>query len=174
MPLIVPRASLTVLEPRMAQLLDRFRLALPDLAREPEQLASQVLRTQLPPDLDATLAKGRTGVDELFRELAEVVAAVDPTLRAMVGQTAGHIKGHLDQLQKKAVQALKRREEETRKQLQRLRESLMPGGRPQERVFPTLPYLARHGPAFLEAVHGEVDGPGWDHRLLPLDGHRAS
>jgi bacillithiol biosynthesis cysteine-adding enzyme BshC len=170
MPLILPRAFFTVLEPRMAQLLDKFRLGLPDLVRDPEQLASQVLRAQLPPDLDATLARARAGVDELFREVGEAVAAVDPTLRATVGQSAGHIKGHLDQLQKKAVQALKRREEETRKQVQRVREALMPGGRPQERVLPALPYLARHGHAFLDAVHATIAGPGWTHQLLRLGG----
>jgi uncharacterized protein YllA (UPF0747 family) len=72
------------------------------------------------------------------------------------------------------VQALKRREEETRKQVQRLRESLMPGGRPQERVFPALPFLARHGPAFLDAAYRAIQGPGWDHVLLPLtDGQRS-
>ncbi|MFB3818466.1 MAG: bacillithiol biosynthesis cysteine-adding enzyme BshC [Candidatus Methylomirabilales bacterium] len=170
MPLILPRASFTLLEPRPAQLLEKFRLALPDLVREPEQLASQVLRAQLPPDLDATLARARAGVDELFREVGEAVAAVDPTLRATVGQSAGHIKGHLDQLQKKAVQALKRREEETRTQVQRLRQALMPGGRPQERVLPALPYLARHGTVLLDAVHAAIHGPGWTHQLLRLGG----
>jgi bacillithiol biosynthesis cysteine-adding enzyme BshC len=170
MPLILPRAFFTLLEPRTLQLLEKFRLGLPDLTREPEQLASQVLRAQLPPDLEATLARARSGVDELFREVGEAVAAVDPTLRATVGQSAGHIKGHLDQLQKKAVQALKRREEETRSQVQRLRQALMPGGRPQERVFPALPYLARHGAGLLDAVHDAIDGPGWTHRLLHLGG----
>ena len=168
MPLIVPRASLTLLEPRIAQLLERFGLGLPDLTRDPEQLASLVLRAQLPADFEAALAKARGAVDEIFREVGQTVAAVDPTLRATVGQTAGHVKGHLDQLERKAVQALKRREDETRKQVQRVREALMPGGRPQERVFPALPYLAKYGSAALLAVERAVDGPGWDHLLLPL------
>jgi len=170
MPLILPRAFLTLLEPRPGQLLEKFRLGLPDLVKDPEQLASRVLRAQLPPDLDVTLARARAGVDELFREVGEAVAAVDPTLRATAGQTAGHIKGHLDQLQRKAVQALKRREEETRQQIRRLREGLMPGGRPQERVFPALPYLARHGFGVLDAVYGAIQGPGWTHQVLRVDG----
>jgi len=174
MPLIVPRASLTLLEPRVAQLLERFHLGLPDLTSEPEQLASRVLRAHLPPDLDATLAKARESVEEIFRGVGEAIAAVDPTLRATVGQASGHIQGHLDQLERKAVQALKRREAETRQQVQRVREALMPGGKPQERVLPLLPFLARYGPAVLERIRSAIDGPGWDHQLLELRTDRDS
>jgi len=128
----------------------------------------------LPPDFDATLAKARESVTEIFRGVGEAIAAVDPTLKATVGQTAGHIQGHLGQLERKAVQALKRREAETRQQVQRVREALMPGGKPQERVFPILPFLARYGPALLETIRAAIDGPGWDHRLVTLrtDGDR--
>ncbi len=168
MPLIVPRATLTLVEPRVAQLLERFRLSLPDLTLEPEQLASRVLRAQLPSDFEATLAKARDSVGEIFRGVAEAIAAVDPTLRATVGQTSGHIQGHLDQLERKAVQALKRREAETRQQIQRVREALMPGGKPQERVFSALPFLARYGPKVLDILHAAIDGPGWEHQLVTL------
>jgi len=168
MPLILPRASFTLLEPRPAQLLERFCLGLEDLVQEPEQLASRLLRTQLPPDVAGVLARARGEVDALFREVGDLLASVDPTLRATVGQTAGHLQGHLEQLEKKAVQALKRRQGETRTQLHRLRQSLMPDGKPQERVLSPLPYLAKYGPTLLPLLRGETDGPGWAHRLLRL------
>jgi len=175
MPVIVPRATLSLLEPRIAQLLTRFRLGLQDLTAEPEQLASRILRSQLPPDLGATLAAARQGVDEIFRQVGEAVAAVDPTLKATAGQTSGHIKGHLDQLEKKAVQALKRREADTGQQLQRLRDALMPGGKLQERVYPVLPYLAKYGIALVQTLREQIAGPGWTHQLvtIPSDAHRA-
>jgi len=168
MPLIVPRASISLMEPRVAQLLGRFRLSLLDLTQEPEQLASRVLRTLLPADFDVTLAKARQSANDIFRDMAEAIAAVDPTLKATVGQAAGHIRGHLDQLERKAVQALKRRETETRQQIQRVREALMPGGKPQERIFPILPFLARYGPGLIQMLQDAIDGPGWEHRLVPL------
>ena len=168
MPLVVPRAFLTLVEPRMAQLLERFRLTLADLTLDPEQLVTRVLRAQLPPNFETTLGKARLQVDEIFKGVGEAIAAVDPTLKATVGQTAGHIKGHLDQLERKAVQALKRREAETRQQVQRVREALMPGGRPQERVFAILPYLAKCGPGVIQTVRNAIDGPGWEHRLVTL------
>ena len=176
MPVIVPRATLSLLEPRIAQLLTRFRLGLQDLTAEPEQLASRILRAQLPPDLGATLAAARQGVDEIFRRIGEAVAAVDPTLKATAGQAGGHIKGHLDQLEKKAVQALKRREADTGQQLQRLREALVPGGKLQERVYPALPYLAKYGFALVRTLREQITGPGWAHQLVPIpsDPHRAS
>ena len=113
-------------------------------------------------------------MEEIFRGVGEAIATVDPTLRATVGQASGHIQGHLDQLERKAVQALKRREAETRQQVQRVREALMPVGRPQERVLPLLPFLARYGPAVIESIRAAIDGPGWDHRLLELRTDRDS
>ncbi len=170
MPLVVPRAFLTLADRRSLQLLERYHLSLADLTREPEQVITRVLRAQLPPGLESTLGKAREGVDAIFREVAEAIAAVDPTLRATVGQSAGHIKGHLDQLERKAVQALKRREAETRQQIQRVRQYLMPGGKPQERVFPLLPFLARYGPGLLESLRAGIAGPGWQHGVLMLGG----
>ncbi len=170
MPLIVPRAFLSLADRRTLQLLDRFHLSLADLTQEPEQVITRVLRAQLPPGLESTLGKAREGVDAIFREVAEAIAAVDPTLRATVGQSAGHIKGHLDQLERKAVQALKRREAEMRQQIQRVRQLLMPGGKPQERVFPVLPFLAKYGPGLVEVIRSGIGGPGWEHIVLTLGG----
>ena len=168
MPAIVPRATLSLLEPRIAQLLDRFQLSLSDLAAEPEQLASRILQKQLPPDLEATLADARRGVEAIFGRVGEAVAAVDPTLRATAGQASGHIKGHLEQLEKKAVQALKRREADTGQQLRRLRDALMPSGKLQERVYPVVPYIAKYGFGVVDVVRGQIDGPGWDHPLVAV------
>ena len=168
MPLIVPRASFTLLEPRVTQLMERFRLGLPDFSQESEQLASRIFRSQLPPDLESAIAKARAGVDEIFRGVGESIAAVDPTLRATAGQTAGHIKGHLEQLERKAVQAVKRREAETRQQLHRVRQALMPGGKPQERILSALPFLAKYGPSLVDVVRQNLDGPGWAHTIVPL------
>ena len=170
MPVIVPRATISLVEPRIAQLLGRFGVGLSDLIQEPEQLASRILRTQLPPDLGATLARARQGVEEIFRQVGDAVAAVDPTLRATAGQTSGHIKGHLDQLERKAVQALKRREADTGQQLQRLRDALMPGGKLQERVYPVLPYLAKYGVDLIRWLREKIDGPGWEHQLVTIPG----
>jgi len=49
-----------------------------------------------------------------------------------------------------------------------VRESLMPGGKPQERIFPLLPFLARYGPAVIEVIRAAIDGPGWEHQLVDL------
>jgi uncharacterized protein YllA (UPF0747 family) len=68
---------------------------------------------------------------------------------------------------------VKRREAEMRQQLSRTREALMPGGRPQERVFPALPFLAKYGPAALAQIRAAIDGPGWRHLVLTLGAESA-
>ena len=75
---------------------------------------------------------------------------------------------YLDQLEKKAVQALKRREADTGQQLQRLRDALMPGGKLQERVYPLLPYLAKYGPTLVRLLRDHIREPGWTHQLVAI------
>jgi uncharacterized protein YllA (UPF0747 family) len=52
-------------------------------------------------------------------------------------------------IEKKLVQHLKRRQETELGQLARARTAVVPGGKPQERVLTVAPFLARFGPALL-------------------------
>ena len=52
-------------------------------------------------------------------------------------------------IEKKLVQHLKRRQETELGQLARARTAVMPDGKPQERVLTVAPFLARYGPGLL-------------------------
>ena len=87
MPPVLPRAHLTLLEARIAALMARHALALPQLRAEAEALGG----------------------------------AIDPTLKAPAAQAAGHARHQIDGLERKAIQALKRRPEDLRAQVHRVR-----------------------------------------------------
>ncbi len=55
----------------------------------------------------------------------------------------------MDEVEKRLVAALKRRNETALQQLARARTSLFPEGEPQERVLTAASYLARYGRALL-------------------------
>jgi uncharacterized protein YllA (UPF0747 family) len=62
----------------------------------------------------------------------------------------------VEEIEKKLVHHLKKRSETELGQVARARNLVRPDGKPQERVFTVAPFLARHGPAFLEAVLAEA------------------
>ena len=62
--------------------------------------------------------------------------------------------GGTQDIEKKLVQHLKRRQETELGQLARARTAIVPNGKPQERVLTVAPFLARFGPGLLEELAG--------------------
>ncbi len=170
MPLILPRAALTLVEPRLLDLMARHHLTVSQLRAEAEALVSSILRHDRAAAFEARMADAKAAVARTFKEVEVLVGEIDPTLKGPAAQAAGHARHQLDGLEKKVIQALKRRDDDLRAQVRRLREHLMPGGRPQERVLCLLPFLVRHGWDLTGALRAAAAAPGWTHRLVVLGG----
>jgi bacillithiol biosynthesis cysteine-adding enzyme BshC len=168
MPLILPRAALTLVEPRSLDLLARHNLTVSALRAEAEALVSSILRQDRAAAFEARLAEAQAALAHTFKDVEGLVAEIDPTLKGPAAQAAGHARHQLEGLGKKVIQALKRRDEGLRAQVHRVREHLMPGGRPQERVLSPLPFLVKHGWGVLASIRAAAAAPGWTHRLLRL------
>ncbi len=159
MPVVVPRASLLVVETRVARVLETFALT-PDEVREVDPLLSRLARDRLPEGVTDALARWRTAVEGLGVELAGAVAAVDPSLKGAVGRAANVSVAALGTLEKKIVRAARRRSDTARARIRRARVNLWPGGKPQDRMLSPFQYLMRYGPEFPSRALKEI-------RLLP-------
>lgn len=166
MPVIVPRGSLTVVEAHIGRLLTRYGLQLADLGGDPGGLASRLARQSLPPDFEGRMQAARAAVEKELADVGELVGGVDPTLQPTVRQVAGQVKGHLDLLERKAVQALKRRNEAVRAHARKLSAHLLPEGHLQERTLGIVPYLIKYGWGFVDRLRDVLDAPGWEHQLF--------
>ena len=155
MPVVIPRASLLVVETRVARVLEKFALA-PGDVREGDALLSRLARERLPDDVQDAVVRWRTAVEALGGELAAAIAAVDPGLQGAVTKTRNAGLSALGNLEKKIVRAARRRNDTTRAQIHKARVNLWPAGKPQDRVLSSLQYLMRHGPQFLSRVLGGI------------------
>ncbi len=168
MPPILPRASLTLSDSRSASFLSRHGLTLADLTQEPEALFTTLLRRHLPPEVEKEIHGLGEEISQLFHRLAEIALQVDVTLRPSVGQAEGAVRGQIAQIEKKLLQALKRRQGELRSQIVRVRETLRPRGKLQERQLCALPLLTRYGWSLTDALWEIIEVPGWRHQLISL------
>lgn len=151
MPLVVPRARLSVVEPASARLLARLRLTAAD-ARRPED------------ELLAAAGRGDgTGDDLAARLLAPFAAALDAAraeieplgegARAALAKTRQTVETAVHRLAAKVAQARHHADSELVEAVRRLQRQLFPGGIPQERVYGLPWFAARHGERpFLERV----------------------
>ena len=152
----LPRWSGVLVEPRVNRVLDKFGITLEDLASPPGSLESRLVRSQVPPAANEALARLRAALESGYGELRDIAVEIDPTLdRSIQGMQQQAVSGTQD-VERKLVQHLKKRQETELSQLGRARTAVLPGGKPQERVLTIAPFLARHGPELLRGLTDEI------------------
>ena len=163
----LPRWSGVVVEPRVDRVLEKFGLELADLFAPPGAVEARLVRSQLPADVLQTLERLRANIQEGYGVLESAASDVDPTLvRPTQAARQQALTGTQD-IEKKLVQHLKRRQETELSQLARARTAVLPGGKLQERVLTVAPFLARYGvgllaeltEAFEQWYRGTLEGP---------------
>ncbi len=168
MPLIYPRKSLTLIEPAIDRILDKYQLRVPNFWGNVEEEINKITRQHLPESLFQALNVYRQEWPQSVRKLKPEIQKVDPTLEKMTDSTAGRIAHALDQLEKKVLQAGKRQNEIVRKQFAKASASLYPEHTLQERRHNYTPYLVKYGPIFIERLYEVMDIAGFCHQLVRL------
>lgn len=153
----LPRWSGLLVEPRVDRVLAKFGIGLADLLEPEGALESRLVRSQLPADAIAALAALRESIAARYDEITRSAIAIDPTMERPVRSAKHQALASSHDIEKRLVQHLKRRQETELGQLARARSSVLPHGKPQERVLTVAPFLARYGPALLtelaDAIH---------------------
>jgi uncharacterized protein YllA (UPF0747 family) len=166
-PVLVPRASLTLLEPAQSRALEAEGLTLGALREEPEHiLARWALESH--PEVESAFARAREAVERGMAEVEDAVAAVDPTLRAAAEGARGRALHQIEALQEKATRALKKLDQIRAERLRRTRDALCPGGAPQERVLGLSGLLSRHGTAVIDEIASKMDVWARDPQVIKL------
>ena len=91
----------------------------------------------------------RRAVTAAYDRIEPAAVDIDPTLRKPVQSARQHAITESQEMEKKLVHHLKRRQETELSQIERARTALLPGGKPQERVLNVVPFLARYGSGLL-------------------------
>jgi bacillithiol synthase len=133
MPLVWPRASVTVLQPPVRRILDRHGLDWREVQRDPRR-AHCALALRRHGHADAFSVALAT-VEREVTTLIERVEGIDPTLQRTVRKGRRHLDRTLITLREKASHALARGDDELRRQFDRLEAHLRPNGGLQERVL---------------------------------------
>jgi bacillithiol biosynthesis cysteine-adding enzyme BshC len=153
----LPRWSGILVEPKVDRILEKFGVVLEDLLAPAGALESRLVRSQLPPEALAALESIRSAVEAGYEALERGAAEIDPTLTRPVQGARHQALSGAQEIEKKLVQHLKRRQETELSQIARARTAVHPGGKPQERVLTVAPFLARYGPALLTDLAGAIE-----------------
>lgn len=153
----LPRWSGILVEPRVDRVLDKFGITLDDLATPPGELEGRLVRSQLPPEALETLAALRSALETGYGSLGAIARDIDPTLERPLHSAQQQAMNGIQDIERKLIQHLKRRQETEFSQLARARTAVLPQGKPQERALTVTPFLARYGPDLLIALTAHIE-----------------
>jgi uncharacterized protein YllA (UPF0747 family) len=148
----LPRWSGVIVEARVDRVLEKFGLELPDLFAPPGAVEARVVRAQLPAEVGAALERLRAALEDGYGVLERAAADIDPTLSRPAQTTRQQALAGTQEIERKLVHHLKRRQETELGQIARARTAVMPNGKPQERVLTIAPFLARYGTGLLDEL----------------------
>jgi uncharacterized protein YllA (UPF0747 family) len=149
-PVAVPRWSTTVIERRVARALAKLSASPHDL-QHVDALATRLAAERLPDSIHSPLAQLRDSIQTTFAKLRSADPTPDIPERALIGAEQ-HLAARVDRLQRRYTASIKRADDALMRGVQSARDALYPGGVRQERTHAFLPYLARYGVSFTNAM----------------------
>jgi len=169
MPVLLPRAEFTLVDPKALRLLKKYGLQVEDVWRGPQQLRTRMFDSRVPKKLarefDVNLRRVEAGIQRLHKSIARV----DPTLQDPLVRVRKRISYQLEKLRHKTGAALDRRDKQSGAHADFLLNLLYPHKNFQSRSLSFLPFLARWGSGALTELRTIANRarPGW-HYIVPI------
>ena len=158
-PVVVPRVSLRIVEPKIGRILDKYGISADELAGDAAQAINRLLKELAPPELKATLERLRRAVTEALADVEAAALAFDAGAKSAVGSGKKSILASIEGLEAKLEARVKEKHGVQKRQLEKAALHLYPNGQPQERILNVLPYLIRYGTSLLEEMYAGTVTP---------------
>lgn len=168
MPIIIPRLEFTLLEGTVAKHMGKYGMTIDDVLHRFEEKKQEWLQAQDTLHLDEKFEEVKRKFSESYGPIVELVGGINPGLKKLGETNLGKIVDQIDFLKLKASDAYRTQFDASLRQLNRIAVSVLPNGKPQERVYNILSYLNRYGDFWLrELLEAELELDG-NHRICEL------
>jgi uncharacterized protein YllA (UPF0747 family) len=168
MPIIHPRASVSLVESKVEKVLDKFDLSICRFGDQLDHLFQEIVVQEMEVDIDEIFQDAMRPIHESINDLKPQVEAVDRTLTQSTEATRATLIEAMNELKHKVVKAEKRQKDEVRAQLEKAHANLRPGGTLQERTVNVLYYLNKYSPQLLDDLREVLSTNTAHHQVVSL------
>jgi bacillithiol biosynthesis cysteine-adding enzyme BshC len=168
MPVVMSRSAFTLLEPRTAKLLERYRLTVPQTFAGEDSLNQRVAHALVPESVERAFARTGTEVANQLDLLRSELERFDHTLAAALETSRAKIVYQLDKTRRKTAAEIMRRDQRAEADARYLAGLLYPHRHLQERFYSILPFLAKHGLDLVDQLYDAVQLDCPDHRIFTI------
>ena len=167
MPIIVPRASISIVESKVDKVFRKFALPYAAMFLGDEEAWKMVQRGDDGGDaLDFPAFRARLAA--MLDELPALAAAEHQNLRGPAENTRANIERSLASFEEKLTQHRRQNDEVLTRQIEKMHVYLFPEDKPQERQVNIATFLNRYGKDVLDAIEQACEPFPAEHRLLFL------
>jgi bacillithiol biosynthesis cysteine-adding enzyme BshC len=168
MPVIYPRASVSLVESKVKKVLDRFDLSVPDLATEPDKLFRRLVLDQMEFDVEAVFKDAARHLHQAVNELKPTLESVDRTLVKTAEATRVALMKEMERLKGRVIRAEKSNHDAVRGHLEKAQDNLYPAGGLQERTLSTLYFLNKYSPFLVRDLLHTLSTDTVEHQVVYL------
>jgi len=167
-PVVLPRASLTLIEKRHAKTMSKFGIEFADLFDGQEEVMKKVVERSLDQNTARVFDESEKVIDEQLEKLRQSLTAVDPTLAEALKGGREKITYQLHNLRTRFIHNRSKRDETMLQQVERMFAVLYPNKNLQEREINAGYFLARYGYEVIDRLYQEIELGFRDHKLVYL------
>lgn len=168
MPIIYPRASVTIMEEKVQKVLDKYSLDLIDLFGDVESIIAKVSEQVSEVKVDSLFDALENRIKDAVNEARFGIQQIDPTLNGSIDSTLQKFHQQLDVLKQKTQKAQQQKEEISLKQIKKAAMNVFPAGNFQEREFSVVQYLNKYGPDFVKWIANEIVIDKFQHQIINI------
>lgn len=155
MPILLPRKEHTLVEGTVQKYIDKYELTLAEAFEHLEEKKEQWLKAQDQLQLEAKFEHAKQRFAELYQPVLEAVASINPGMEKLGKTNAAKIIEQIDFLQARSTEANRAQYDAALRQWERVRVTLLPLGKPQERVYNLFSYVNKYGRGWLDDLVGQ-------------------
>jgi bacillithiol biosynthesis cysteine-adding enzyme BshC len=165
---VVPRIFATLIEPRIAKLIDRYQLSLPDLFSTPEKTRELVASRALPDSILKSFDLAADHVDKALALIQEPLEKLDKTLIDAAENAGSKMRYQLQGIRDKAARAEARKNTEVLRHADELITALYPNKELQEREIGAAYFLLKYGQGVLEHIKAAIRTGCGEHQVVRI------
>jgi bacillithiol synthase len=167
-PILLPRLEFTLVEGTVHKHMEKFGLSYADVMERFEEFRAGWLAGQGSQEVEELFTETKRSFEELYRPVLETVSGLNPGLGKLGETNRLKILEQIEFLRVKAADAMESKFSTGLRQLDRIRLSLAPLSKPQERVYNVFAYLNKYGSGWVDELIREPYPYDGRHRLVYL------
>jgi bacillithiol biosynthesis cysteine-adding enzyme BshC len=166
MPILVPRYEFTLLEGTVQKQMTKFALSFEDIICRLDEKQTSWLEAQGSLQVEQLFADAKAKFNDLYGPVVEAVSGINPGLRKLGETNKQKIVEQIDFLEARAAEAFRSQHESALRHWERIRMSVLPSGKPQERLYNVFQYWAKYGGGWLRELMEAPLARDGDHRII--------